>query len=86
MIDQSDQRLTWMIEASVSIYLYILLSLTNIIGENNSRDETGWLLVILTGSIVTINVLVFIWKSFWKATAFIKQNFPHLFIEKASKV
>jgi hypothetical protein len=34
MIDKSDRRLTWMIEASVSIYLYGLLSLTDLIGEN----------------------------------------------------
>ena len=86
MIDKSDQRLTRMIEASVSIYLYGLLSLTDLLGKNTLRDETGWFLVILTGSIVAINVLVFIWKSFCNTAAFIKQKFPHLFIEKASKV
>jgi len=86
MIDKYDRRLTWIIEASVSIYLYVLLSLTDLIGKNIFRDEGGWALVVLTVSIVTINVLVFIWKSCSKAAAYIKQKCPHLFIEKASKV
>ena len=34
MIDKSDRRLTWMIEVSVSIYLYVLLSLTELMGEH----------------------------------------------------
>jgi hypothetical protein len=86
MIDKSDRRLTWMIEASASIYLYVLLSLTDLMGEHTIREELGWVLVILTGSIVAINVLVFIWKSFCKAAAYIKLTFPQLFIETASKV
>jgi hypothetical protein len=84
MIDTSDRRLTWIIEVSVSIYLYVLLSLTDLIGKNIFRDKAGWVLVVLTVSIVAINVLVFIWKSFCKAAAYIKQKFPNLFIDKAS--
>jgi len=30
MTDKWDHRLTWMIEASVSIYIYILLTLTDV--------------------------------------------------------
>jgi hypothetical protein len=80
MLDKSDRRLTFMIEVSVSFYLYVLLSLTDMVGENTFRDESGWLLVILTGSIVAINVSVFIWRSICKADAYIKEKFPELFI------
>ena len=57
MTDKRDQLLTWMIEVSISIYLYDLLSLTDFMGENTLREELGWMLTILTGSIVAINVL-----------------------------
>jgi hypothetical protein len=65
MIDKFDRRLTWMIEVSVSIYLYVLLLLTDFMGENKFREEIGWILVIITGSVVAINVLVFIWRIIW---------------------
>ena len=86
MIDKSDQILTWIIEASVSIYLYILLSLSDLMGEHTFRDELGWVLVILTGSIVAINLIVFIWNNICKAAAYIKLKSSHLFSEKAIKV
>jgi hypothetical protein len=60
MIDKSDRRSAWMIEVSVSIYLYVLLLLTDFMEENKFRDELGWVLVIIIGSIVAINVLFFI--------------------------
>jgi hypothetical protein len=85
MTDKWDQRIKWIIEASISIYLYILLSLTDFMGENTVREEFGWALTILTASTVAINVLVFFWKSFWRAVAYIKKRFRHLFIEKARK-
>jgi hypothetical protein len=34
-----DQIITWMIETSVSIYLYVLLCLTDFMGENTLREE-----------------------------------------------
>jgi hypothetical protein len=80
MTDKWDQRITLMIEVSVSIYLYVLLSLTDFMGENNLREELGWVLTILTGTIVAINVSVFFWKSFWRAITYIKQRFGHLLI------
>ena len=75
-----DQRITCIIEVSISIYLYVLLSLTDFIGENKLREELGWVLTILTGAVVAINVLNFFWKSFWRAVAYIKQRFAYLFI------
>jgi hypothetical protein len=41
-----DRRITWIIEINVSIYLYILLSLSDFMGENKLRDELGWALAI----------------------------------------
>jgi hypothetical protein len=49
-------------------------------GENTVREELGWALTILTGSIVAINVLIFFWKTFWRAFTYIKQRFGHLLI------
>ena len=80
MTEKLDQRLTWMIELSVSIYLYVLLSLTDFMGENTVREYLGWVLTILTGSVVAINVLLFFWKSFWRAVAYVKRQFGHLLI------
>jgi hypothetical protein len=85
MTDKWDLRITWMIEIGISIYLYVLLSLTDFMGENTVREELGWVLTILAGSIVAINVLLFFWKSFWKAFNHIKQRFGHLYIDKARK-
>jgi hypothetical protein len=78
MTDKLDQRLTWIIEVSVSIYLYVLLSLSDFMGENTVREELGRVLTILTGTVVAINFLLFFWKSFWRALAFIKQRFGDL--------
>jgi hypothetical protein len=77
MKDNRDQRITWMIEISFSIYLYVLLTLTDFMGENTVREELGWALTLMTGSLVVFNVLIFFWKSFWRAFAFIKQRFGH---------
>jgi hypothetical protein len=38
MTDIRDQRMTWIIEMSVSIYLYILICLTDFMGENTVRE------------------------------------------------
>jgi hypothetical protein len=80
MTEKLDQRVTWMIELSVSIYLYVLLLLTDFMGENTVREELGWVLTILTGIVVAINVLIFFWKSFWRAVAYVKRRFGHLFM------
>jgi hypothetical protein len=60
MIEERDKIITWIIEISVSIYLYLLLSLTDFMGENTVRNNLGWALTILTGSVVAINILNFL--------------------------
>jgi len=72
MNDIWDQRMTLMIEASVSIYLYALLSLTDFMEVNTLRVELGWALALLTGMIVGINVLIFLCKICCRAFSFIK--------------
>ena len=74
MSDKWDQRMTLMIECSVSIYLYSLLTLTDYMGENLLRIELGWVLVILTGAIAGINVSLFLWRCYLKALRFIKEK------------
>jgi hypothetical protein len=80
MKDKIDRRITLIIEVTVSIYLYVLLSLTDFMGENTLREELGWILTILNATIVVINLLLLFWKCYWKAESFIKQRFPHLFV------
>ena len=76
MEDKWDQRMTMVIEVTVSIYLYVLLSLTDYIGENTLRTELGWVLAILTAIVVGMNVLIFLWKTFYKALKLIKLAAP----------
>ena len=54
-------------------------------GENTVREELGWVLTILTGSIVAVNVLIFFWKTFWTAVAYLKQRYGRLLIQRARK-
>jgi hypothetical protein len=61
-----------MIEASVSIYLYALLSLTDFSGENTLRIELGWVLALLIATVIGINVILFFWKILCKTVLFIK--------------
>jgi hypothetical protein len=70
--DVLDKRITLLIEASVSIYLYALLSISDVVGVNNLREEIGWLLVILIGTIVAIIVIVFFCRCIRRAFMFIK--------------
>ena len=62
-----------MIEASVSIYLYSLLSLTDFCGENTLRIELGWVLAMLIATVIGINVALFIWKFVCRAVKHIKK-------------
>ena len=57
MPNKSDNRFALLIEISVSIYLYVMLTLTDFMGENLLRDPLGWLLAGIVVSIVFVNVL-----------------------------
>jgi len=72
MTDKWDQGMAVVIEASVSIYLYALLALTDFTGENKPRIELGWVLAMLTAIVIGINLLLFLWKILCRAVMFIK--------------
>ena len=67
--------MTLLIEVTVSIYLYSMLSLTDYMGENTLRVELGWLMVLLTGATVAATFGLFLWKCFKKALRLIKACF-----------
>lgn len=53
-----DNILDLFIEVCVSIYLYILIALTDYMGPDNSfRDQEGWALVILVLIVLAINIV-----------------------------
>jgi hypothetical protein len=81
MTEKSDQRMAVIIEASVSIYLYTLLSLTDFTGENTLRIELGWVLAILIIGVIGINVILFIWKILTRAVMFIKLVITRVFVK-----
>jgi hypothetical protein len=72
MTEKCDQRIAVLIEASVSIYLYALLSLTDFSGENTLRIELGWVLAMIIATVIGINVILFLWKILCRAFLFIK--------------
>jgi hypothetical protein len=72
MEDEWDQRMKMMIEVSVSVYLYALISLTDYMGENTLRIEIGWVLALLTAIVVGINVILFLLRISCRAIKFMK--------------
>jgi len=74
------------IEASVSIYLYCLLSLTDFSGENTPRIELGWVLAMITGIVIGINVILFLWKILCRAIMFIKLALQQLSLNEMRTV
>ena len=86
MTRKCDQRMAVLIEASVSIYLYSLLSLTDFTGENMLRTELGWVLAMLTAIVIGINVILFIWKILCRAVIFVKKNLPSYTVQEIRTV
>ena len=67
MREALDNRMTMMVEADVSIYLYVKIALTDFVGDNALRIEQGWALVIITTITISINLAVLMKKVFVKA-------------------
>lgn len=44
-------------EVSTSLYLYVVILLTEFMGDTGLRDEIGWGLLVLVGGVVCINLL-----------------------------
>ena len=58
----SENKFALIVETSVSIYLYIMLGLTDYMGENLVRDNLGWFLAIIVVSVVLVNVLTLLYQ------------------------
>ena len=74
------------IEASVSIYLCGLLSLTDFTGETTPRIQLGWVLAMLTGIVIAINFVLFLWKILCRAVIHIKKILPCYTVKKKKTV
>lgn len=56
LIQPNDNYLALFNELMVSSYLYLLLQLTDFIGENSKRDEQGTALLAVLGISITVNL------------------------------
>ncbi len=48
-------------EVMVSVYLYLLMSLTDFTGPNPLRDDIGWALMVVVVIAVAVNLLKAMW-------------------------
>ena len=53
----TDQRMSVFNETATSIYLYLMLTLTDYMGDTGLRDEIGWCLTGVVITVVAINLL-----------------------------
>ena len=57
-IDHFDNGMTLFIEFSVSIYLYLALSLEDLRDDDaNIREQTGWAMAVVIITVVAVSVL-----------------------------
>jgi predicted membrane protein len=52
-------------EIMVSIYLYLLICLTDFMGDNAHRDSLGWALLLLVAFTVLVNLVKFLLLCDW---------------------
>jgi hypothetical protein len=86
MTDKCDKWMAVMVEASVSIYLYSLLSLTDFSGENTLRIELGWVLALIIATVIGINVILFLWKTLCRAGLYINLALQRLSVKESKTV
>ena len=60
MLDNLDNNMLLFNEIMVSIYLYLLLCLTDFMDENDTRDFIGFVLLCIVVSTVLVNLLKFL--------------------------
>jgi hypothetical protein len=65
MLTMLSNRMLLFNEIMVSIYLYMLLCLTDFMGENDCRDFIGWALLQLVVLTVLVNLVKFLIKCDW---------------------
>jgi hypothetical protein len=57
MIDKGKQKMSMFNEVATSIYLYVMILLTEFMGETGIRDYIGQALLAVVGGVVLINFL-----------------------------
>jgi hypothetical protein len=57
MIDKGNQKMSMFNEVATSIYLYVMILLTEFMGETGIRDYIGQALLAVVGGVVLINFL-----------------------------
>jgi hypothetical protein len=56
LIEKADQLMSLFNEVATSLYLYLMLLLTDYMGDSGFREEIGWALLILIGVVVAVNL------------------------------
>ena len=57
MKENGNQNMSIFNEVATSLYLYVVILLTEFMGDTGLRDEIGWGLLVLVGAVVGINLL-----------------------------
>ena len=57
MIDNGNQKMSVFNEIATSIYLYVMILLTEFMGDTGMRDIIGQALLFVVGSVVSINFI-----------------------------
>jgi hypothetical protein len=57
MIDKGNQKMSVFNEIATSIYLYVMILLTEFMGDTGMRDIIGQALLFVVGSVVSINFI-----------------------------
>jgi hypothetical protein len=65
MLKKLDNRMLLFNEIMVSVYIYLLLCLTDFMGENDYRDLIAWVLLFIVVFTVLINLLKFLLVCDW---------------------
>ena len=70
----SDQRMALFNELAASVYLYIMMLLTDFWGENNLRDKVGWGLLVFLSVVVLVNLAKVFWAFFTWVSRKVKKH------------
>ncbi len=57
LVERSDQTMSVINEIANSLYIYMLILLTDFMGDTGIREQIGWSLMILIGAVVFINLM-----------------------------
>ncbi len=57
LVERSDQSMSVINEIANSVYIYMLILLTDFMGDTGIREQIGWSLMILIGGVVFINLM-----------------------------